>query len=141
MLHIHHLLLLVSLLRSLMMHQGRSTRPRARKSIRTWACGHLALKLRIHVPGSRRVHLHLRIGGHAHIRPVGRLIGHHLPTHSWGWGIHELRTTMSPSKRGVLDVRAHTISLHRHLRRVSRNGLRLRTVHIRRHGPRRRVHR
>jgi hypothetical protein len=141
MLHIHHLLLLVSLLRSLMMHQRRSARPGARKSIRPWACGHLALKLRIHVPRSRRIHLHLRVGRHAHVRPVGRLIGHHLSSHGGGWGIYELRTTMSPSKRGMLDVRAHAISLHRHLRRIPRNRLRLRIVHIRRHGPRRRVHR
>jgi hypothetical protein len=119
-----------------MHHRG--ARPWARIPASSGRPGHLAWEVWISLSWSRGIHVHLWISWHAHERTVGRLVRHHLTTHSRHRSVDELATS---SKRSMLYVRAHTEGLYRHLLGKPRHALRLVSVHVPRHGARRRVHR
>lgn len=130
-LHVHHRRLLVSLLRSLMTHHGRS-RPRAGETV--GAGRHVAGILR--VPRSLRVHLHLGLARHTHERSVRGVLLHQVSTHLRPRAINEL-AALRATERNMLDTRAHAVLWHLHLLRVTGHWLRLRTIDVRRHLARR----
>lgn len=117
----------MTLLRSLVAHHGRS---RARAWEVVGARGHIARVLRI--ARGLRIHLHLRLSGHPHERPVGGVLLHHMPTHLRPRAVHKL-AALGTAERDVLHARTHAILRYLHLLWVSRHGLGLRTIHIRRH--------
>jgi hypothetical protein len=139
-LHVHHLRLLVTLLRALVAHHWRA-RSRA-VGISTVGAGgtrHVSWVLWVCRARGWRVHRHLRVPWHTHVWTVRRLIRHHMPTHCWSWRTDKLARL--DAHVDMLDVRTHSILLHWNLLRVARHGLRLSTISIRRHRSRRGVHR
>jgi hypothetical protein len=132
-LHVHDRRLLVSLLRSLVAHHRRS-RARAREVVATRR--HVTRVLR--VAGRLCIHLHLRLGRHAHERPVRRVLLHHMSAHLRSRAINEL-TCLWTANASVLHARAHTVLRYLHRLWVARHWLRLRIVHVRGHLSWRRV--
>jgi hypothetical protein len=138
-LHVHHRGLLVTLLRALVAHHWRAGSRAVGVTIRARNARHMPWILRICRAGCWRVHLHLWVTWHAHIRPVGGLVRHHVAAHCGAWRTDELaglRTTQT----NVLHVRTHTILRHLYLLLVAWHRLWLSTIGIRRHWSGRWVH-
>ena len=139
-LHVHHRRLLVTLLGTLVVHHLRNRSWAVGIAVRAGSARHLTRILLVPWARCLRVHRHLRVARHAHERSVRRVVRHHVASHGWSWCGNELTRTLL-MKGHALHIRAHAILRHLHLLRVAMHLLRLTSVHVRGHGPRRRVHR
>lgn len=137
-LHVHHWLLLMALLRALVAHHGCIGARAVGIAIGTGNSRHVARVVWVGLNGCWRVHLHLGVGRHTHVRSVRWLVRHHVASHSGSRGADELPGLCAEGD--VLHGRARAVWVHLYLLWVTWHMLRLGTVCIWWHGPRRRMH-
>lgn len=127
-LHKHHGSLLMALLRALMAHHRRTWTRAVGVAAICRPPRHMAWILGIRWTRSRRIHLHLRIGRHAHIWSVRGLAGHHMSTHCGSWRV-DILAWLCIAESYMLHVWTHAKLWHGHLL-ISRHWLRLCAIHV-----------